>query len=276
MIKKYNPTTPGRRQMTGYDFSNLSKVEPLRSLKMGLRRSVGRNNQGRITTLHKGGGVKRSYRMIDFNQLDKLDIPARVETIEYDPNRSARIARILYLDGSRSYILAPDSLKAGDRVTSFSKTGSLAVGNRLKLRYIPQGTQIYNIELQPGKGGQIVRSAGSTAQMLAVEDDKYVQVKMPSGEVRRFLADSMASIGQLSNQEHMHISLGKAGRSRWLGRRPAVRGTAMNPVDHPHGGGEGKQPLGMPPKTPWGKKAMGVKTRKRKKISNRLIVKRRK
>jgi len=260
--------------MVGYDFSNLSKVEPLKSLTKGMKRSSGRNNQGRITSRSRGGGHKKLYRLIDFKQ-DKIDIPSRVETIEYDPNRSARIALVIYADGEKRYILAPIGLKVNDEIQTSSGKGTLEVGNRMKLKFIPPGTIVHNIELQPGKGGQLVRSAGSGAQVLATEG-KYTTLKMPSGEVRMILAENFATIGQVSNPEHMHISLGKAGRSRWLGRRPKVRGSAMNPVDHPHGGGEGRQPLGMPPKTPWGKPARGVKTRKVKKSSAKLILKRRK
>lgn len=273
-MKIYKPTTPGRRQMTGYDFSNLSKVKPLKSLTVGYKRSKGRGNSGKITSFHRGGGHKRVYRLIDFRQ-DKFDIPARVDTIEYDPNRSARIALVTYKDGEKRYILAPDGLKIGDEIQTFSGKGLPEIGNRMKLKYIPPGTLVYNIELNPGQGGKLVRSAGSSAQVLATEE-KYTQLKMPSGEIRKILADCFASIGQVSNPDHMHISLGKAGRSRWLGIRPHVRGSAMNPVDHPHGGGEGRQPLGMPPKTPWGKPAYGVKTRKKKKRSSKLILKRRK
>lgn len=272
-MKTYKPTTPSRRKMTGYDFSKLSKVAPLKSLTKGFKKSVGRNNQGKITMRHKGAGVKRLYRMIDFKQ-DKLDIPAKVSSIEYDPNRSARIALLSYRDGEKRYILAPDGLKAGDLITSFSKEGPAETGNRMKLKYILQGTLVHNIELAPDGGGKLVRSAGAAAEVLANEGG-YTQLKMPSSELRLVLENSRASIGQVSNTEHMHIVLGKAGRSRWLGIRPTVRGSAMNPVDHPHGGGEGKQPIGMPPKTPWGKPAYGVKTRRKKKKSTKLIVRRR-
>lgn len=273
-MKTYKPTTPSRRQMTGYDFSGLSKTGPLKSLTWKIKSRSGRTNSGRITSRHKGGGHKRLYRMIDFKQ-GKIDVPARVERVEYDPYRSARIALVVYADGEKRYVLAPEGLKPGDRLRIFSAKGSLEAGNRMRLKHIPQGTQVYNIELNPGQGGKIVRSAGSAAQVLATEG-RYTQLKMPSGEARMVLADNFASIGQVSNPEHIHINLGKAGRSRWLGRRPRVRGTAMNPVDHPHGGGEGRQPLGMHPKTPWGKPARGVKTRKKKKRSSKLILRRRK
>jgi large subunit ribosomal protein L2 len=260
--------------MLGYDYSNLSKVEPLKNLMTGFQRAVGRNNQGRITSRHRGGGVKRVYRFIDFKQ-DKVNIPAKVFSIEYDPNRTARIARLHYSDGERRYILAPEGLRAGSSIVASEKT-ALEPGNRMKLKNIPQGTIVHNLELQPGKGGQVVRSAGGGATVLAHEG-KYVQVVMPSSEVRRFSGEVMASIGQLSNTEHGSISLGKAGRSRYLGRRPKVRGSAMNPVDHPHGGGEGRQSIGLKyPKTPWGKHALGVKTRNRKKKSSKFIVRRRK
>lgn len=274
MSKTYQPTTPSRRQMMGYDFSSLSKVEPLKKLTAGFKRGVGRNNQGRITTRHKGGGVKRLYRDIDFRQ-DKINVPAKVFSVEYDPNRTTRIARLHYADGEKRYILAPEDLKVGDRIIAAEKT-KLEPGNRMRLKNIPQGTIIHNIEMHPGKGGQAIRSAGSGATVLAREGE-YVQVVLPSSEVRKFHGDVMASVGQLSNAEHSSINLGKAGRSRYLGIRPAVRGSAMNPVDHPHGGGEGRQPIGLKhPKTPWGKPALGVKTRNRKKKSWKFIVKRRK
>jgi len=274
MPKKYKPTTPARRQMMGYDFSNLSKVEPLKKMTVGFKRSKGRNNQGRITTRHRGGGVKRLYRLIDFKQ-EKMNMPAKVFSIEYDPNRTARIARLHYADGEKRYILAPEGLEVGDEIIVSEKT-DLKPGNRMRLKNIPQGTMIHNIELSPNKGGELVRSAGSGATVLAHEG-KHVQVVLPSSEIRRFHGDVMASIGQLSNVEHSSITIGKAGRSRLLGRRPAVRGTAMNPVDHPHGGGEGRQGIGLKyPKTPWGKHALGVRTRNKKKKSGKFIVRRRK
>ncbi|HEY4507222.1 MAG TPA: 50S ribosomal protein L2 [Candidatus Paceibacterota bacterium] len=274
MTKKYKPTTPGRRQMIGYDFSNLSNVDPLKSLTGGFRRAVGRNNQGRITSRHRGSGVKRLFRQIDFKQV-KVNIPAKVFSIEYDPNRTVRIARLHYVDGAKSYILAAEGMRVGGSVI-FSEKTDLEPGNRMKLKNIPQGTVVHNIEIQPGRGGQLIRSAGGGATVLAHEGE-YVQVVLPSSEVRRFNGNVMASIGQLSNAEHSSIVLGKAGRARYLGRRPKVRGTAMNPVDHPHGGGEGRQPIGLKhPKTPWGKPALGVKTRRKKKKSSKFIVRRRK
>lgn len=274
MARIFKPTTPSRRQMLGYDFSDLSKVPPMKSLTGGFRRAVGRNNQGRVTSRHRGAGVKRLYRQVDFKQ-EKMNIPAKVFSIEYDPNRTVRIARLHYADGEKRYILAPEGMKAGATLETTDKT-ALEPGNRMKLKNIPQGTIIHNLELQPGRGGQVVRSAGGGATVLAHEG-KYVQVVMPSSEVRRFNGEVMASIGQLSNAEHSSIVIGKAGRSRYLGRRPKVRGSAMNPVDHPHGGGEGRQPIGLPyPKTPWGKHALGVKTRNRKKKSWKFIVRRRK
>lgn len=239
-----------------------------------MKQTAGRNNHGRITGPHRGGGVKRRYRDIDFKQ-NKYDVPAKVAAIEYDPNRTARIARLHYVDGDRRYILASHDLKVGDTVIT-SEKAPLRPSNRMMLKNIPQGTLIHNIELQPGRGGMLVRSAGSAATLMAVEGNK-VQLSMPSSEVRILQADAYASIGQVSNQEHSSIKLGKAGRSRWLGRRPKVRGTAKNPVDHPHGGGEGRQPIGMSsPKTKYGKKAYGVKTRDPKKRTNNFIVRRRK
>ena len=260
--------------MQGYDFSNLTRIDPLKSLTRGRKRDFGRNNQGRITVRHKGGVHKRTYRIIDFKQ-DKMDIKAEVFSIEYDPNRTTRIARIHYADGDRRYILAPEDLKVGQTII-VSDRGNIESGNRMRLRSIPQGTVIHNLEYKPGKGGQVVRSAGMSATVLAHEGDS-VQVVMPSGEVRKFNGAVMASIGQLSNSEHSSINLGKAGRSRHLGIRPAVRGSAMNPVDHPHGGGEGRQGIGLKhPKTPWGKVALGHKTRNPKKKSNVFIIRRRK
>ena len=272
-MKIYRPTTPSRRHMTGYDFSQLTKVEPLKSLKSGFRKSFGRNSQGRITSKHRGGGVKRLYRQIDFKR-DKFDIPARVFSIEYDPNRTARIARLHYVDGEKRYILAPSGLKEGDSVITSEKT-PLKLGNRLKLKNIPQGSMVYNIELFPRGGGKLVRSAGTGASVLASEGG-YVQLVMPSSEIRMISQECYASIGQLSNAEHSSIVFGKAGRSRWLGLRPKVRGTAMNPVDHPYGGGEGRQGRGTRrPKTAQGKVTGGRKTRNKKKKSNKFIVRRR-
>lgn len=273
MPKDYRPTTPSRRRQQGYDFSNLSVVAPLKNLTWGLQRAVGRNNQGRITTRHKGGGVKRAYRMVDFRQ-DKMNVPATVTTIEYDPNRTTRIARLRYADGEWRYILAPEGLTVGSRVLTSEKT-QLEPGNRMRLRNIPQGSIVHNLELHPDKGGQIIRAAGMGATVLAHEGN-YVQVVMPSSEVRRFHGNVMASIGQLSNVEHSSITMGKAGRMRLKGVRPQVRGSAMNPVDHPHGGGEGRQGIGLKhPKTPWGKIAIGGKTRNPKKKSSIFIIRRR-
>ncbi len=274
MPKLYRPTTASRRHMQGYDFSGLSAVAPLKSLTKGFQRSVGRNNQGRITTRHKGGGEKRSYRMIDFKQ-EKKDIPAVVFSLEYDPNRTTRIARLHYPDGEKRYILAPEGLKVGDTIIVADRT-KLNPGNRMPLQNIPQGSLVHNVEVNPGRGGQIVRSAGMAATVLAHEGG-YVQVVLPSSEVRRIHGNAMASIGRLSNIEHSSIVIGKAGRSRHMGIRPSVRGSAMNPVDHPHGGGEGRQGIGLKyPKTPWGKIAIGGKTRDPKKKSSLFIVKRRK
>lgn len=273
-MKKYSPTTPGRRQMLGYDFSNLSDVKPLKRLVGGFRRAVGRNNQGRITSRHRGNGAKRLYREIDFKH-DKINIPGKIFSIEYDPNRTARIARVHFADGDKRYILAPQGLKIGDSIVTAEKT-SLEPGNRMRLKNIPQGTLVYELELHPGGGAKMVKSAGLGATVLAREGE-HVQVILPSSEVRKFSGECFASIGQLSNAEHSAIVIGKAGRSRYLGIRPRVRGTAMNPVDHPHGGGEGRQPIGLPhPKTPWGKPALGVKTRNKKKKSWKFIVRRRK
>ncbi len=275
MPKYYKPTTPSRRHMQGYDFSNLSGWAPLKSHKHGYKKSYGRNNQGRITggRQGRGGGAKQLYRVIDFRQ-DKLNILGNVAAIEYDPNRTTRIARIHFIDGEKRYILAPQDLKVGDTVIT-SELVSLKPGNRMKLKNIPQGSLVHNVELFPGKGGQAVRSAGSAASVLASEGG-YVQLVMPSSETRLVSGEAYASIGQLSNAEHNSISLGKAGRTRWMGRRPKVRGTAMNPVDHPHGGGEGRQGRGTRrPKTAQGKITGGRKTRNKKKKSNKFIVRRR-
>ncbi len=274
MPKIYKPTTSSRRHMMGYDFSNLSDIKPLKSKTGGFKRSVGRNNGGLISVRHKGGGVKRLYREIDFRQ-DKLNIPGKVFSLEYDPNRTSRIARIHYPDGDKRYVLAPENLNVGDTVITAEKV-QLKPGNRAKLKNIPQGTEVYNIEVFPGSKSGLVRSAGSKAVVMS-KDAGYVQVQLPSSELRKFLENSMASVGRLSNQEHSSIVIGKAGRSRHLGIRPSVRGSVMNPVDHPHGGGEGKQPIGLPgPKTPWGKPARGVKTRNKKLRSWKFIVRRRK
>ncbi len=272
-IKVYKPTTPGRRGMTGLDYSNLSKVAPEKSLLEPKKKSGGRNNHGVITRRHQGGGHKQKYRVIDFKR-NKDDIPAKVATIEYDPNRSAHIALLHYVDGEKRYILAPAGIQVGQEVIS-GEHADIIVGNALPLKNIPEGTTVHNIELKPGKGGQLVRSAGTSAQILGVED-KYVTVRLTSGEVRKILGVCKATIGSVGNADHGLVNIGKAGRSRWLGVRPTVRGSAMNPVDHPHGGGEGRTSIGrVAPMTPWGKKAMGVKTRKRNKKSTKLIVRRR-
>lgn len=272
-MKTYNPTTPSRRQMTGYDFSQLSKSGPLKSLTSFHKRSFGRNNKGRVTSHYRGGGVKRLYRQIDFRQ-DKFNIPAKVAALEYDPNRTARIARLNFADGEIRYILASQDLKAGDTII-VSEKAPLKSGNRMKLKNIPQGTIVYNIELFPGQGGKVVRSAGSGATVLA-SDGGNVQLVMPSSEIRIVSEECYASIGQVSNAEHRSINLGKAGRSRWLGRRPKVRGTVKNPVDHPYGGGEGKQGRGTRrPKTATGKITGGHKTRNKKKKSGKFVMRRR-
>lgn len=274
-IKKFKPTTHSRRFMSGSDFSEITKTEPEKSLLVPLKRSGGRNFYGRITTRHQGGGHKRALRIIDFKR-DLFEVPAKIIAIEYDPNRSARIALIEYPDKEKRYILAPLGLKVGDEIISSSqKDTEIKAGNCLLLRYIPQGTLIHNIELAKGKGGQIVRSAGASAQIMA-KDDKSAHVRLPSGEVRLINLDCHATIGQIGNIEHEAISIGKAGRSRWLGIRPTVRGSAMNPVDHPHGGGEGKAGQGNPhPVSPWGMPTKGFKTRKKGKYSDRFIIKRR-
>jgi large subunit ribosomal protein L2 len=275
MIKHRKPTTPGRRKSSVVDYREaLTKTTPEKSLLAPIRSMSGRNSRGVITVRHKGGRNKRMYRLVDFKQ-KRFDIEAIVQSIEYDPNRSAFIALVTYTDGIKSYILAPGKLTVGQRLL-FSKQAPLIPGNRLTLEFIPVGTEIYNLELFPGKGGQIIRSAGSAGQVLAVEDT-YALVKLPSGEVRKVHKTVYASIGRVSNESHMLENIGKAGRNRWRGVRPAVRGSAMNPVDHPHGGGEGRQPIGLKsPKTPWGKIALGKKTRKKNKPSNKFIISRRK
>ena len=272
-IKKYKPTTPGRRGMTGLTFEEITKSTPERSLIENLNKKGGRNNTGRITTRHHGGGHKQQYRVIDFKR-NKDGIKATVKAIEYDPNRNANIALLFYVDGEKRYILAPKGLEVGMEVISGQNT-DIKVGNALEMKYIPEGTVVHNIELQPGKGGQLARAAGVSAQILAVED-KYVTVRLASGEMRKILSNCRATIGVVGNEDYSLINLGKAGRTRWMGVRPTVRGSVMNPVDHPHGGGEGRSPVGRKsPMTPWGKKAMGVKTRKLKKKSNELIIRRR-
>jgi large subunit ribosomal protein L2 len=270
-VKKYKPTSPGRRNMSVLTFEEITKKEPEKSLIEPLKKHAGRNNQGRITVRHRGGGNKRFYRRIDFKR-DKHGVPAKVAAIEYDPNRSAFIALLHYRDGEKRYILAPLGLKVGDVVES-GPNAPVRVGNALPLANIPLGTQIHNIELYPGRGGQLVRAAGTAAQLLAKQDD-YAQIRMPSGEVRMVRLECMATIGQVGNVDHANVRIGKAGRRRHMGWRPAVRGSAMTPRDHPHGGGEGKAPAGMPPKTPWGKPALGYRTRRNKK-TDRFIVRRR-
>ena len=258
--------------MSGSTFEEITKTKPEKSLLLPLKKRAGRNNQGKITVRHRGGGAKRKLRIIDFKR-DKFDIPGKVATIEYDPNRSARIALINYADGEKRYILAPLGLSVGDAIKS-SSDAEIRPGNTLPLKLIPSGTLIHNIELERGRGAQLVRSAGAVAQLMAKEGE-YALVRLPSGEVRRIRGDCLATIGQIGNVDHQGIKLGKAGRKRWLGWRPTVRGSAMNPSDHPHGGGEGRSPIGMPgPKTPWGKPALGYRTRK-KKASDKMIVKRR-
>ncbi|MBM7694360.1 large subunit ribosomal protein L2 [Peribacillus deserti] len=273
-IKKYKPTSNGRRGMTTSDFAEITTSTPEKSLLAPLHRKGGRNNQGKLTVRHQGGGHKRQYRIIDFKR-DKDGIPGRVATIEYDPNRSANIALINYVDGEKRYILAPKNLQVGMEIMSGAEA-DIKVGNSLPLINIPVGTVIHNIELKPGKGGQLVRSAGTSAQVLGKEG-RYVLVRLNSGEVRLVLATCRASIGQVGNEQHELINIGKAGRSRWLGKRPTVRGSVMNPVDHPHGGGEGRSPIGRKsPMTPWGKPALGLKTRKKKNKTDKFIVRRRK
>ena len=272
-IKTYNPYTPSRRNMTGSDFSEITKSTPEKSLCVSLKKNAGRNNQGKITVRHNGGGSKRKYRLVDFKR-NKDGIAATVVAIEYDPNRTANIALICYADGQKSYILAPQGLEVGQKVMS-GETAEIRVGNCLPLANIPVGTQIHNIELYPGKGGQMVRSAGNSAQLMAKEG-KYATLRLPSGEMRMVPIICRATIGVVGNGDHNLINYGKAGRVRHMGVRPTVRGSVMNPNDHPHGGGEGKTGIGRPgPCTPWGKPALGLKTRKSKKASNKLIVRRR-
>ncbi len=272
-IKKYKPTSPARRQMTVSTFEEITKKTPERSLVVTLKSSGGRNSYGRITVRHRGGGAKRKYRIIDFKR-NKMDMPANVIAIEYDPNRSANIALVQYEDGEKKYIIAPVGLHVGDVIVS-SETADIRPGNTLPLKSIPVGTVIHNIELQPGKGAQLVRAAGNSAQLMAKENG-YAQVRLPSGEVRMISLECKATIGQVGNIDHENISIGKAGRKRHMGWRPTVRGVVMNPNDHPHGGGEGKSPVGMPsPVTPWGKPALGYKTRAKKKKSEKFIVKHR-
>ncbi len=272
-LKVYKPTSPGRRGMTGASFEEITKKKPEKSLLKPLKKKAGRSNQGRITVRHRGGGAKRMYRVIDFKR-DKLGIDGEVAAIEYDPNRSARLALIHYADGEKRYILAPLGIKVGDTVLADSDA-EIKIGNALPLKSIPTGTSIHNIELHRGKGGQMVKSAGGVAQLMAKEGS-YALLRMPSGELRRVHIECFATIGQVGNVDHQHINLGKAGRKRHIGIRPTVRGSAMSPRDHPHGGGEGRSPIGMPgPKTPWGKPALGYVTRNNK-LTDNMIVRRRK
>lgn len=271
-IKIYRPTSAGRRGMSAVSSADVTRTKPERSLLSPLKSSGGRNRRGVVTVRHRGGGHKRRYRLIDFRR-NKFGVQARVDSIEYDPNRSARIALVVYTDGDKRYILAPNGIKVGDTIMS-GPGAEIRPGNALPIRLIPLGTVIHNIELYPGRGGQLVRSAGNSAQLLAKEGN-MAQVRLPSGEVRFIDMNCLATIGQVSNPDHANITLGKAGRKRWLGRRPSVRGIAMDPSSHPHGGGEGRSPIGMPgPKTPWGKPALGKKTR-RNKFTNQFIVRRR-
>lgn len=271
-VKKYKPVTPGTRGMTGYTFDEITKSKPERSLLVNLRKSGGRNAQGRITVRHRGGGHRRNIRLVDFKR-DKNNIPAKVAAIEYDPNRTARLALLHYADGEKRYILAPVGLKVGDTVVS-GANAEIRSGNALPISSIPVGTLIHNIEVKDGRGGQLVRSAGGSAQLLAKEGD-FAQIRMPSGEVRLIRQTCYATIGQIGNLDHSNVKYGKAGRKRHLGIRPTVRGSAMTPRDHPHGGGEGRQPIGLPgPKSPWGKPTLGYKTRRNKK-TDQYIVRRR-
>ncbi len=271
-IRKHKPTSPGRRFQTVQTFDEITATKPYKPLTEPLPKSGGRNNRGRVTAWHRGGGHKRTYRIIDFKR-DKRDVPGRVSTVEYDPNRSARIALVTYADGEKRYILQPVGVTVGDTVIAGDRVDILP-GNALPLKNIPLGTQLHNVELKPGKGGQLARSAGSVVQLVAKEG-KYASVRMPSGEVRRILMECSATVGRVGNVDHENVSLGKAGRSRWLGRRPNVRGVAMNPVDHPHGGGEGKASGGRHPVSPWGMPTKGYRTRSRK-PSDKFIIQRRK
>ncbi len=272
-LKKYNPITPGQRQLVQIDRSDLHKGDPEKALTEGLTKSGGRNNTGRITSRHIGGGHKRKYRIIDWKRR-KFDVEATVERLEYDPNRTAFIALIKYDDGEKAYILAPQRLKVGDKVIAGEKT-DVKPGNAMKLKNMPVGTIIHNIEMKPGKGAQMIRSAGTYAQLVG-RDQGYAQIKLASGELRIVLSECMASVGAVSNPDHMNTNMGKAGRNRWKGRRPHVRGVVMNPVDHPHGGGEGKSSGGRNPVTPWGVPTKGYRTRKKGKASDKYIIRRRK
>ncbi|PPD58259.1 50S ribosomal protein L2 [Dehalogenimonas etheniformans] len=272
-LKEYNPTSAGRRHQTGYSFEEITKARPEKSLIMTVKQDAGRNSQGKLTVRHRGGGARKIVRIIDFKR-EKIGIPGKVAAIEYDPHRSARIALIFYVDGAKRYILAPQGLKVGETIMT-APDAELKPGNSLPLQNMPSGTLIHNIELEPGRGGKLVRSAGAAAQLMAKEGE-YALVRLPSGEVRRVRIECYATVGVVGNEEHQTVSLGKAGRKRHMGFRPTVRGSAMTPRDHPHGGGEGRTPIGMAgPKTPWGKPALGYKTRDKSKPSNKLIVKRR-
>jgi len=274
-IRNVKPTSPGRRGTSFDDFSDITRMEPEKSLIMIKKKTGGRNSQGKITIRHHGGGARRYIRQVDFKR-NKFDLPAKVETIEYDPNRGARIALIRYQDGEKRYIIAPIGLGVGSEIISSHQQIEIKSGNAMPLRYIPAGVAVHNVELNPGSGAKIARGAGNAIFVMGSEGD-FAQIKMPSGEIRLIKGDALCTVGQVSNPDKAHIAIGKAGRSRHLGIRPTVRGKVMNPVDHPHGGGEGNQPIGLKhPKTPWGKPALGVKTRKPKKYSNRLIIQRRK
>ncbi len=272
-VRKYRPTSPGRRNMSVSTYDEITKKKPEKSLIEPLKKNSGRNNQGRLTVRHRGGGHKRFYRKIDFKR-DKTGVPARVAAIEYDPNRSANIALLFYKDGEKRYILAPLGLKVGDEVVS-GPDSPIRVGNALPLDNLPMGTEVHNIELHAGKGGQMVRSAGTTAQLMA-KYNNYAQLRMPSGEFRLVRVECMATIGQVGNVDHENVRIGKAGRSRHMGRRPTVRGSVMNPNDHPHGGGEGRAPIGGQPKTPWGKPTLGYRTRRNKDTDKYIVRRRRK
>ncbi len=272
-VRRVKPTTPGRRQARFEDFSDITSTIPEKRLVKAKRRISGRNSQGRITVRHRGGGAKRAIRIIDFKR-DKYDVPAKVATIEYDPNRGARIALLNYADGEKRYIISPIGLKVGDTVLNSREKIEIKPGNAMPIKYILAGIDVYNVELEPGFGAKLARGAGNCVQVMGVED-KYAQIKLPSGEIRLVKKECMCTIGQASNPDKRHIKLGNAGRKRHLGFRPTVRGSAMNPVDHPHGGGEGNQSIGLKhPKTPWGKPALGVKTRRKHQPSNKLIIKR--
>ena len=274
-IKKVKPTTPGRRQATFDDFSDITKKKPDKKLVVIKKRRGGRNAQGKITVRHRGGGARRYIRLIDYKR-DKYDVPARVAAIEYDPNRGARIALLYYVDGEKRYIISPVGLQVNDKVISSRDKVEIKIGNAMPIKYIPAGVAVYNVELEPDRGGRIARGAGNLVYVMGVEKE-YAQIKLPSGEIRLIKKECLCAVGQASNSDKRHIVLGKAGRKRHLGIRPTVRGSAMNPVDHPHGGGEGNQSIGLKnPKTPWGKPALGVKTRKKGKPSDKLIIERRK